>query len=282
MSQVYEALRKAQGQAEDPLSASANGRLARPEPALQEVPVDEVDLQFARRIALSSDPHGLGADRFRLLRMRLRELAGAGKLKTLLVTSPLPQEGKSTVAMNLATALAEHGRRNVLLVDADLHHSSVAHDLGLTPRPGLAECIETGADPLSAVRRLQPLAWYVLQSGTTQGNPADLFHPETFSPALARLSLHFDWILLDGPPVIPLTDAISLSRLVDAALLVARVGQTPREALDKSISLIGRGSVLGIVLNGVEGLNRLYSYNYGRYYSRNGSGKQAGDTNRKD
>ena len=80
---------------------------------------------------------------------------------------------------------------------------------------------------------------------------------------IQKLSTHFDWILIDSPPLTPLTDALSLARHANATLLVAREGRTPREALEKSIALLGRQRVLGIVLNGVAGLDSLYSGYYG-------------------
>jgi Mrp family chromosome partitioning ATPase len=82
---------------------------------------------------------------------------------------------------------------------------------------------------------------------------------------LERLSLHFDWILIDTPPVAPLTDAVSLSRHVDGTLLVVRAGCTPQEAVKEALTLIGPKHVLGIVFNAAESLNRLYSQYYGYY-----------------
>ncbi len=96
-----------------------------------EILSQEVSLRPESRIPFHTDPHGCAADRYRLLRMRLRELWIAGKLKTLLITSPLPEDGKSTTAMNVATALAEGGKYSVLLIEADLYHSPLAELLGI-------------------------------------------------------------------------------------------------------------------------------------------------------
>lgn len=230
---------------------------------LDQVPPEEAHLHAGVRIALHSNPLSPGADRFRYLRMCLRELSHAGKLKTLLITSPLPQDGKSTITMNLATALAEGGKRTVLVIEADLHRPTLTEQLSLEVRPGLAECLAEGLSPTSALRRLEPLGWYLLPAGKPCENPTELLQTEGLVDLLKKLSQHFDWILVDSPPVVPLTDAIALARHTDATLLVAREGRTPDDAIEKSIALLGRQRVLGVVLNCVEGLERLYSGYYG-------------------
>jgi succinoglycan biosynthesis transport protein ExoP len=233
---------------------------------LDQIPVDEVQLHPGTRIVLHTDPVSPGADRFRYLKMCLRELWHSGKLKSLLITSPLPQDGKSTITLNLATALAEGGKRAVLVIEADLHHPTLTEQLSLEMRPGLAECLANGMSPMSGVRRLEPLGWYLLPAGQPHENPTELLQTEALAGVMQKLSQHFDWIIIDSPPVVPLTDALSLARQTNATLLVVREGRTTDEAVEKSIALLGRQRVLGIVLNGVEGLDRLYSGYYG--YSR--------------
>ncbi len=197
---------------------------------LRQVPVREVTVEPESRIIFHTEPRSAGADRFRFLRMRLRELWNAGKLKSLLITSPLASDGKSTIALNLATALSEAGKRTVLVIEGDLHHPSLTERLGLKPEPGLAECLERGVDPLSSLNRIEPLGWYLLEAGKPGGNPTELLQSDTLSKVIQKLSPHFDWILIDAPPVTPLTDSLSLVRQVSAALLVAREGRTPRKS----------------------------------------------------
>ena len=240
--------------------------------SLDQIAVEEVEVRPGSRIIMHTDPRSAGADRFRFLRMCLRELWNAGKLKSLQITSPLPQDGKSTIALNLATALAEGGRRTVLLIEADLHRPTLTEQLGLEKREGLADCLEGSMSPLSVLRRLEPLNWYLLPSGEPRSNPTELLQTDAFAGILQTLSPHFDWILIDSPPVMPLTDALSLARQANATLLVAREGRTPREAIEKAIAVIGRQRVLGIVLNAVDGLDRMYSgyYGYSGYSGSNG------------
>lgn len=239
---------------------------------LDQILVEEVQLLPSSRIVMHTDPRSAGADRFRFLRMCLRELWNAGKLKTLQITSPLPQEGKSTVALNLATALAEGGRRTVLLIEADLHRPTLTQQMGLEEREGLADCLEGRLNPVAALRRLEPLGFYLLPAGKPRSNPTELLQTEAFAGVLQRVSPHFDWVLIDSPPVIPLTDALSIARQANATLMVAREGRTPHEAIEKAIAVVGRQRVLGIVLNAVEGLDRMYSgyYGYGGYSTGNG------------
>lgn len=239
---------------------------------LDHIAQEEVSLQHANRIVLHSDPRSVGADRFRFLRLSLRELWNTGTLKSLLITSPLPQDGKSTVALNLATVLAEGGRRKVLLIEADLHHPSLTAQLGLKTRFGLTDCLCSNLNPTSALRRLSPLNWYLLSAGTSVSNPTELLQTAATANLLQKLNSYFDWILIDAPPVIPVTDALSIARQTNATLLVARADRTSQEALEKTIALIGKQRILGVVLNGVDGLERLYSgyYDYYGYTNKGG------------
>jgi capsular exopolysaccharide synthesis family protein len=241
--------------------------------SLRDVPTKEVQVLPDSRIVMHTDPRSAGADRFRFLRMCLRELWKAGKLKSLVITSPLPQDGKSTIALNLATALSERGKHTVLLIEADLHHPTLAERLGLDGGLGLADCLEDGLDPVSVIRRVEPLSWYLLSAGKLRSNPTELLQSEVLAGVIQKLCTQFDWVLIDSPPVSPLTDALLLARQANATLLVAREGRTPRETLEKAIALLGRQRVLGIVLNGMEGLDGLYSgyYGYGEYSRNNGS-----------
>ena len=245
-------------------SVAKSGNTVIATPALPEFPVEEARLRPENRLVYYDEPRGAAADRFRLLRMRLKNHWTAGKLKKLLITGPLAHDGKSTVLLNLATALAERGKRSVLVVEADLHHSSLAGTLRLKPWAGLSDClVDSTASPLASIRRIEPLGWYLLPAGEPRKNPTELLQSPAFGHILEQLSPCFDWILVDSPPVIPLTDSLSLQQHVDASLLVVRAGQTSREAVEQSIELLGKKNILGIVLNGVEVRNHLYYQYYG-------------------
>jgi len=114
------------------------------------------------------------------------------------------------------------------------------------------------------LRRLKPLDWYLLPAGKASRNPTELLQTEMLGVVMDQLTPHFDWILIDSPPVVPLTDTLSLRKYADASLLVARAGRTTQVAVEEALKLLGKQHVLGILLNGVEGLDRVYS-KYGQY-----------------
>jgi capsular exopolysaccharide synthesis family protein len=230
------------------------------------ITVEQVAPGPEARIVFQTDPNGPGADRFRYIRMRLRELWRKTNLRSILITSALPDDGKSTVALNLATVLAERGNRKVLVIEADLHHPALSERLGIPQQTGISELLEEAGDQIPQIRRLNPLGWYLLSAGHTTGNPTELLQSERLPALMRKLAPHFDWILIDSPPTLPLADAISLSQCCDATLLVARADTTPREAIEDTIRLLGPEKVVGIVLSGAIGVNQLYA-NYHRYYS---------------
>jgi len=237
------------------------------EPAfdLRQIPAENATITPESRLVYFSQPDSPGADRFRLLRMRLWPLWEAAKLKTLLITSALAQDGKSTVVLNLATALAEQGQRTVLVVEGDLCHPSLSSRLGIPPRAGLAECLEGAQNPLSLLRRIDPLGWYLLPAGDAQGNPTELLQSPILGNIFETLRSYFDWVIIDTPPAMPLTDTLSLKQYADAGLLVVRADRTPRDAVEAAIGRVGVQNLLGIVLNASEDLDRVYS-DYRKHY----------------
>lgn len=232
------------------------------------LPVHQLDVIPESRVVCYTEPRSPAADRFRFLRMRLSELSKRGKARTILITSALPKEGKSTTALNLATILAEEGKRRVLLVDGDLHHSSIARRLGITLQRGLSDCLHGHADPYSVMCRVDPLGWYLLTAGEAPAHPTELLQSDAFAPLVRKLSADFEWVIFDSAPVIPLTDAVSMAQHTDATLLVAKAGSTPKKAIEAAMLLLGRAQLLGIILNGVETLNREYP-EYREYYGVN-------------
>jgi protein-tyrosine kinase len=286
LSKIFDALNKAKGEVASltlPLIDSAGKSGVVPDPRrdvhvapqafyitsalkteLKHLAVEEALPEHLGRIVYHTSSTSLAADKFRLLQMRLREFWTSGKLKSVLVTSPLPGDGKSTIALNLATALNEQGKRTVLLIDADLHRGCLNDQLGLKPHVGLRECLQQGLNPFSAIRRIEPLGWYLLSAGELHvGSPTELLHPQVIANLLQKLSPHFDWIVIDSPPVLPLSDAVALKNHVDGSLLIARAGFTPAKAVEDAIALLGQKHIIGLVLNGMEKINQPYAaYNY--------------------
>lgn len=228
---------------------------------------EQVQAERLDSVVFHTSPGSPAADRFRLLRMRLRSLSSKAKLRSVLVTSALPEDGKTTVALNLATALAEQRKRKVLLIDADLHRGGcISERLGLKPHIGLKECLHDHLNPLAAIRSVEPFGWQLLQAGMLSvAHPTELLRPQDVSELLRKLVSHFDWIVLDSPPVLALTDGIALSHSVDGSLLVARAGRTSSKAVEDAIALLGRKNVVGLVLNGISREAEPYSA-YNQYY----------------
>ncbi len=265
MIDLSEVLWKSKREAASTLASAAPVTQAKGFSDLRHVPVEEADIPESSRVVVHSDAQSPGADRFRYLRMRLQEARELTRLRSLLVTSPLPEDGKSSIALNLATALAEKGKRKVLLIDGDLHRPTAAERLGIQSRAGLAECLEEGLNPMSALRYIEPLKIYLLQAGSPKGNPSDILQSDVLSDITGALTPHFDWVVVDTPPVVPLTDTLTIGRCVDTCLLVVRAERTPQEEIKEAINRLGAKHVLGIILNGAERLNRLYSQYYGYY-----------------
>lgn len=299
MSKIFDALRKAQGEVASlalPLiegaGAAAPGTEQRKSTSPQslytpgllkaepkQIPVEEIHVENLARLIFYTNPTSTAADKFRLLRMRLDECWKTGKLKSVLVSSPLPGDGKSTTALNLATALAEKRTRTVLLVDADLHHGSITQQLTPAPCAGLAECLHGRTNPMSAVRRIEPLGWHFLPSGKRDArSPTELLQPQALATLFQKLSSQFDWIVVDSPPVLPLSDAVALRQHIDGILLVAMAGSTPSKAVNEAIGLLGRKHILGLILNGIEKLNQPYS----SYYEHHGGKAAVADIKRPD
>jgi capsular exopolysaccharide synthesis family protein len=199
--------------------------------------------------------------------MRLRELRSVANVRSVLITSPQPRDGKSTVALNMATALAEGGKNLVLLLEADLRLPSLGETLGMPLAQGLAECIEGDVNPMSLVRRLEPLGCYFLPAGSPQSNPSELLQTERFGAVMQSLCLDFDWVVMDSAPVNILTDTVSLAHRADTCLLVVRADVTPKAAVEHAFELLGPKNILGIVFNGAKGNRRLYD-KYAAYYRK--------------
>lgn len=234
-----------------------------PDAALTAVESVEASITPESRLVMFTEPYSMGADRFRTVQVYLNVLWGAGKLKTLLITSAVPREGKTTAALNVAIALARRGGNKVLLVETDFRHPFLPARLGLESWPGLVRCLQDGCDPLASIRRVDPLGIYVLPAGEIAENPVELLNSEKFSQTISRLRSIADWIILDAPPAMPVPDVLAVRGQVDGCLWVVRAHSTPRETVKEAIQQVGPELVLGMILNEASGLDHSYSQYYG-------------------
>jgi len=200
-------------------------------------------------------------ERFRFLEHKLRRVRETRPLQSLLVTSPIPAEGKTVVAINLAITLARNSP-GVLLVDGDLRRPGIQRTLALPALPGVAECLEAGADLASAIRLVTPFGFYYLPCGTSRANPLDLLQRPATSALLRRLR-GFEWAVVDSPPIEPFADAQCLARHVDGVLLVVRAGVSKRSDLRDALAALDREVTIGLVFNACD--NHRHDRYYGRY-----------------
>lgn len=216
--------------------------------------------QRGSRVLSDGERDRAGVERFKLLRYRLYQLRKQRSVKCLLIASSIPQEGKSTVAANLAVTLAQVSGR-VLLVDADLRKPSLHTAFGLKPMRGLADVLQERAEFIDACRRASPWGIYFLGAGSSVANPVELLQAEAMQCFMHNVTTLFDWVLLDSPPLVPLADGRFLASLCDAAVFVAREGYTRREQLEEGLAALKAAYCAGIVLNSSQSADQAaYSY----------------------
>lgn len=224
---------------------------------------------------------GESTEQFRGLRSHVYQFLDQGPLKTILVSSGMPSEGKTFVAVNLAMSLARNKKQSILLIDADMRSPSLHTVLGAPQAPGLAEYLAGAAevdDILQRNRNLNIIESDIPRSipdiafipGGMGGNIAsELIANRRIEELIAVLSPHFDWILFDSPPVLVFADAVDLARAADAVLLVARGADTPYDVAQRAQAAFSSSRILGFVLNAVKDAPRNNSYYY--YYSNSAS-----------
>lgn len=205
------------------------------------------------------------SEAFRTLRTNLEFLSPDRPVHSILVTSPGPSEGKSTVSANLAISLA-HAGRQVILVDADMRKPVQHRMFSLPNAAGLTTALVRGIMPDicqdTFVRGLR-----VVTSGPIPPNPAELLGSGMMSALIGALASEADFVIYDAPPVVAVTDAILLAPRLDGVILAIRLGVTSRDAAKRTKQLLSgsRSRLLGVVLNQVRP-GRGYGYYYYYYY----------------
>jgi len=217
------------------------------------------------------DEQAQGTEQFRALRSRLYQARERQPLKRVLITSALPKEGKSFVAANLAQALVRQPGQRALLVDADLRGARLHVTLGTAASPGLSEYLTQQADEFKIIQRGPMENLFFIPSGREVSNPAELLAGEGLKSLLARLEPLFDWIIIDSPPAVPVTDASLLAKCCDGVLLVVRSNVTPFDLAQKARLEFSDEQLLGVVLNGVGSGSMPYHRYYYSTYPRSDS-----------
>ena len=219
------------------------------------------------RVPLLSEtvPHDFG-EAFRSLRTSLVFTAGSGESRVIAVTSTQPLEGKTTTACNLASALALGGSR-VLLIDADMRRPGLHRIMGVQNMVGLSHVLVGQARVRDAVQRTSESNLFVMTAGRTPPNPSELLSSERMKSFLANLSSGpFDWVVIDTPPILAVTDAVVIAGMVSAVVFVIGSEMTRRVHTERALATLrsGKPRSIGAVLNRVD-FNR-NKYYYSRYY----------------
>ncbi len=211
-------------------------------------------------------PWAPGREEFRTLRSRLNLVRKTQHIQTLLVTSALPAEGKTFVAANLAQVMLWQREHHVLLIDGDLRASNLHASLGAPAAPGLSEYLSHDEDELAIIKRGRgPLSnLFFIPGGTPAPNASELLGNGRLKLLLERLAPAFDWIIIDSPPVIPISDARLLAELCDGVLMVVRAGTTPFNLAQRAYKEFRDSRFLAVVLNHAE---KGSAYGYDHYYS---------------
>jgi capsular exopolysaccharide synthesis family protein len=214
---------------------------------------------------LEKDEYASGTEEFRTLRSRLYKIREKQPLRTLLITSSLPAEGKTFVTANLAQVISRQHERKALLIDGDLRRSQLHVPLGAPHEPGLTEYLRGDLDVHEVVQQSPQANLFFIPGGKTVTNPAELLGNGRLQQLFEAMGGIFDWIIVDSPPVLPVADASMLARMVDGVLFVVSAGSTPFDLAQKACQEFRDKHLLGVVLNRQDAPGRRDSY-YGYGY----------------
>jgi capsular exopolysaccharide synthesis family protein len=237
----------------------------------------------------STAERGRTVEQFRSLRSRMQELRNDNpSLKSIMVSSGLPQEGKSFVAVNLAVSLARHKNSRVLLIDGDMRRASLHKVLGCPiDGPGLTEYLAGKAKTEEILQKAKPAAdgsplppgigsLVFAGAGAESDKASDLSGNHLFEELVAKLAPHFDWIIVDSSPVNLVADGINLARACDGVLLIAREGVTKLDVAQRAVAELKSSKILGFVLNAVQNAKSQSGYGYYEYAPYEAPEKKAG------
>lgn len=300
MSRIHEALQRAYRE-RGTLPVAKDNQVAEPPvapAAVEPMPVKaelawEGVAQHPWKLKVAAFPtlidHGAGVEQFRRLRSHIYQAHSEAPLKTILIASGMPSEGKSFVAANLAMSMARNGANNVLLIDGDLRRPTLHDLLGAPNIPGLSDYLAGAAGLIDVMQRYrnsdaaEDAAADIISnltfvpSGKASDNSSELVANHRIEELIAAASSRFNWILIDSPPALAVSDAVDLARAADAVLLIARGASTPYDVAQRTQAAFSNSRILGFVLNAVKDAPRKGSYSYDYYYGRSEDTDRAGE-----
>ena len=220
-----------------------------------------------RDLGVFLDPKSIAAECCRSIRTNILFMSPDRPLKVMVVTSPSPQEGKTTTAINLGVTMAEAGSK-VLIVDTDMRRPRLHRSFGVPNQTGISTVIVGKATLDEAIKRTDVPNLDVLPCGPVPPNPSELLHTDRFGAVLGNLSKLYDRIILDSPPTSAVTDPAVLGNLADGVVLVIKAGETTREAAMHARRQLAtaKARLFGVIVNAIDFSNPAYGY---EYYYRN-------------
>jgi protein-tyrosine kinase len=217
------------------------------------------------RLVCLTDQGSLAAEKFRVLGLKLRHMRERRKLKRIVITSSIPEEGKSLTAANLALNQSRSKVLNTVLVDGDLRRPELGRRFGFNRNlPGLSEVLRGERQLSEVVYKLEGSGLRFIPAGVIPENPIEVMQAGRLQQLLEQLETFFDWIIIDTPPVLPLADTQLWMKLADGVLLVTREGVCEKKQLERTVEVIDRSTMLGVVVNSCHSNEQKY------YYSRYG------------
>ena len=219
-----------------------------------------------------TQPREAPAEEFKTLRTRLDHLQRLQPLHTLVVTSASPAEGKSFTAMNLAITQSQLAQKRVLLADFDFRRPSVHSTLQIPCCPGITDYLVGKASLRDILCRVAGTNLFVLPAGESVPNPLELLNLRECKSLIEELRNHFDWVILDSPPLLFAADGNLLATMCDGTILVVRIGSTTYDSVARAMQSLCENNVLGVVVNGARHgeLYSKYTYYHDYYYTRDG------------
>lgn len=224
-----------------------------------------------KELIAHKNPKSPVAESFRTLRTNIQFMNSKKNLRSILVTSTMPGEGKSWITSNLATTFAQAGKK-VIIIDADMRKGRQHTIFSVESKPGLSNYLLAAneneeTDVLEYIKRTDISNLYLLTSGNVPPNPSELLTSEATIKMIEKLKDYFDILIFDGTPSLIVTDAMIVARLVDSTIIVTEHNETKKENLEKvkkSLESVG-ASVAGVILNKMPVSTKKYenSYYYG-------------------
>ncbi|MDZ4992158.1 polysaccharide biosynthesis tyrosine autokinase [Clostridium perfringens] len=209
---------------------------------------------------VDKDPKSIAAESYRVLRTSLEYSSVDKELKSIVITSSEPGEGKSTIAGNLASIIAQNNKK-VIIIDCDLRRPTIHKKFDISNSIGLTEYI-IGKNDLNNVIQVLNENFSVITSGRIPPNPSEILSSKSMENLLKALGICYDYVILDTPPLRAVTDAQVLAGKCDGTILVVRAESTSKDSIIKAYKELEkvRANVLGAVLNGIKGNNKSYYY----------------------